>query len=129
MHTVGLIRGDGIGPEISDAAVRVLAAAGVEIDWQAIVVGQEARRRFGCDLPPPSLVQARRLRVLLKAPLLAERRSGGVMVDDPDGPRRYPSVNNGLRRELGAYVNLRPVRGWPRVSGAYHALDLVIVRE
>lgn len=129
MHTVGLVRGDGIGPEISDAAVRVVAATGVEIDWQAIVVGHEAKRRFGRDLPVASLAQARRLRVLLKAPLLAERCSGGVMVDDPAGPRRHPSVNNGLRRELGAYVNLRPVRGWPRVSGAYHALDLVIVRE
>jgi isocitrate dehydrogenase (NAD+) len=129
MHAVGLIRGDGIGPEIADATVRVLAATGVAIDWRPLVIGQEARRRFGTELPWESLEEARRLGVVLKAPLVAERRSGGVVVDRPSGPHRHPTVNNGLRRELDTFVNLRPVRGWVGVSGPYVALDVVIVRE
>jgi isocitrate dehydrogenase (NAD+) len=129
MHSVGLIRGDGIGPEIADATVRVLAATGVAIDWRPIAIGQDARRQYGAELPWDSLEQARRLGVVLKAPLVAERQSGGVVVDAPSGPRRHPSVNNGLRRELDAFVNLRPVRGWQGVSGPYASLDVVIVRE
>lgn len=129
VYSVGLIRGDGIGPEIADATVRVLEATGVAFDWQPIAIGQEARSRFGSELPWESLEQARRIGLILKAPLIAERQSGGIVVDAPSGPRRHPSVNNGLRRELGAFVNLRPAMGWRGVSGAYTSLNVVLVRE
>jgi isocitrate dehydrogenase (NAD+) len=108
---VALIRGDGIGPEITAAAQQVLDAAGVAIDWV------EAPMGHSLGLPLESLETVRRLGLALKGPLIAERCSGGITVED----RHYPSINNGLRRELGAYANLRPVRGGP--------MDLVIVRE
>ena len=107
MHEVAIVRGDGIGPEISEAAQRVLEASGVEIRWVEAPLGQEARRRLGSELPLESLEKIRRVGVALKAPLVAERLSGGVLVEAPHEARRYPSVNNGLRRELKAYANLK----------------------
>ena len=61
--------------------------------------------------------------------MLAERCSGGIVVEGNGAVRRYPSINNGIRRELGAYVNLRPIQGWEGVSGRYRELDIVMVRE
>jgi isocitrate dehydrogenase (NAD+) len=129
MHTVAIICGDGIGPEISEAAQKVLAASGAPLRWEEAPMGLEARRSLGSELPWESLEKVRRLGVALKAPLLAERCSGGVRVENGGPPRCYPSVNNGLRRELGAFANLRPIRGWQGVSGHYIDLDVVIVRE
>jgi isocitrate dehydrogenase (NAD+) len=80
-------------------------------------------------LPWDSLQQIRKLGVAIKGPLIAQRASGGVHVESPEGVRRHASINNGLRRELGAFANLRPLRGWPRISGRYENLDIVIVRE
>ncbi len=128
MYRVAVISGDGIGPEITTATLRVLEATGVGFEWLETPVGTAARRQCGSELPWESVEAIRRAGVALKAPLIAERQSGGVVVRGPDGERRYPSVNNGLRRELGAFVNLRPVRGWP-ISGRYADLDLVIARE
>ncbi|MGH9842921.1 MAG: isocitrate/isopropylmalate dehydrogenase family protein [Blastocatellia bacterium] len=129
MYQVALISGDGIGPEISDATVRVIEASGARINWQETLIGQEARRRLGAELPWDSLERIRALRVALKAPLIAEKASGGVIVEGGGKTRRHPSINNGLRRELDAYANLRPVRGFAGVSGPYRDLDVVIVRE
>lgn len=129
MHEAAIIRGDGIGPEISESTQRVIEASGVPIRWHEAPMGQEGRRRLGSELPFESLEKVRRLGVALKAPLVAERLSGGVVVEAPGETRRHPSVNNGLRRELGAYANLRPVRGFAGVSGRYQNLDLVLVRE
>lgn len=128
MYRVAVVSGDGIGPEITQATLRVLEATGLGFEWVEAPLGAEARRRFGSELPWESLEAIRRAGVALKAPLIAERQSGGVVVRGPEGERRYPSVNNGLRRELGAFVNLRPVRGWP-ISGRYAGLDIVIARE
>ncbi len=125
MPTVAIIRGDGIGPEITAATQRVLEATGVPFEWVEAPMGRDGRERLGAELPAESLETVRRIGVAIKAPLLAERLSGGVVVN----ARRYPSVNNALRRELGAFVNLRPIRGWEGVSGAYRHLDVVIVRE
>ncbi|MEK7408787.1 MAG: isocitrate/isopropylmalate family dehydrogenase [Acidobacteriota bacterium] len=129
MHKVALIRGDGIGPEISEATQRVIEAAGVAVHWEEAPMGGEGRRLRGADIPRESLETVRRLGVALKGPLIAKCRSGGVTVEDNGVVRRHPSINNGIRRELGAYANLRPVRGFEGVSGRYSALDIVIVRE
>ncbi len=129
MHKAALIRGDGIGPEICDAALQVVEASGVRVNWEEVLIGERARRELGAELPWESLEKIRRIGVALKAPLSAERCSGGVRVETDGEVRHYPSVNNGLRRELGAFANLRPMRGWPGVSGPYQNLDLVIVRE
>lgn len=128
MYRVAVVSGDGIGPEITQATLRVLEATGLGFDWLETPLGVAALERCGSELPWESLEAIRSAGVALKAPLIAERQTGGVVVRAPDGERRYPSVNNGLRRELGAYVNLRPVRGWP-ISGRYADLDLVIARE
>jgi isocitrate dehydrogenase (NAD+) len=128
MYRVAVVSGDGIGPEITQATLRVLEATGLGFEWIEAPLGMAARRSLGSELPFESLETIRRLGVALKAPLVAERQSGGVAVRAPDGERRYPSVNNALRRELGAYVNLRPIRGWP-ISGRYADLDVVIARE
>jgi isocitrate dehydrogenase (NAD+) len=129
MHTVGIIRGDGIGPEVSEAAVRVVEASGVVIRWEEIEIGSQAKLRMGSELPWASLQKLRELKVALKAPLLAHRCSGGVAVEEAGQVRRHPSINNGLRRELDLFVNVRPVRGWPKISGSHHPMNLIILRE
>jgi len=129
MHEVAVIRGDGIGPEITDAAQRVVEAAGVAIRWREVEAGEAARARTGEPLPASTLELVRRLGVALKAPLIAGRRTGGVTVTDESGSRRYPSINSALRRELGLFVNVRPARGFPGLSGRYAAMDVVVLRE
>jgi isocitrate dehydrogenase (NAD+) len=129
MYKAALIRGDGIGPEISEAAVRVIEASGARVSWEEVLIGQQARAELGAELPWDSLEKIRRLNVALKAPLIAERQSGGVRVEGNGSVRWHPSINNGLRRELGSYANLRPIQGWAGVSGPYQNLNIVIVRE
>ncbi len=129
MHEVAVIPGDGIGPEITEAAQRVVEAAGVAIRWHEVQAGEAARATSGEALPGAALATIRRLRVALKAPLLAGRRTGGITVTNEGGPRRYPSINSALRRELGLFVNVRPVRGFATLSGAYAAMDVIIFRE
>jgi isocitrate dehydrogenase (NAD+) len=123
MDTVAVIRGDGIGPEIVDATLRVLEASGASLDYREALAGEAARVRFGCELPVETVRLIRELGVALKAPLHARRMSGGVTVNDNGTVRRHPSVNNGLRRELNLFVNVRPVKGWAA------SMDLVIMRE
>ncbi len=129
MQKVALISGDGIGPEIAAATREVLAAAGARIQWEPAPMGQEAVARFGVPIPLSSIETVRRCRVALKGPMIAERCSGGVEIRDNGAVRRHPSINAAIRRELGAYANLRPVRGWKGISGAYAAMDIVLVRE
>ena len=129
MRRIALIRGDGIGPEISEATQRVLEAAGAEIEWREVLVGVRAKAECGHELPEESVHTLREIGVILKAPLIAERCSGGVAVGTGGGVRRYPSINNALRRELELFVNVRPVRGWSAISGRYARTDLVIMRE
>ena len=128
-YDVAIIRGDGIGPEISEATQRVLEAAGASIRWHDAPAGEDGLARAGRELPLSTIETIRRLGVALKAPLLAGRCTGGVVVEDNGRSRRHPSVNNGIRRELNLFVNVRPVRGWADLSGAYAALDIVIMRE
>lgn len=129
MHKVALISGDGIGPEISEATVTVVEASGAKVSWEEVPIGQAARELFGAELPWDSLERVRRLGVALKAPLIAERQSGGVTVEGDGFVRHHPSINNGLRREFGTFANLRPVQGWKGISGRYEDLNVVIVRE
>jgi isocitrate dehydrogenase (NAD+) len=128
-NRVAVIRGDGIGPEITDATIEILTAAGARIDWESVPVGASADALCGEPLPWSSLERLLDTGVVLKAPLLAGRRTGGVAVRQNGIIRQHPSINNALRRELGSFVNVRPVRGWRGVSGEYAAMDLVIMRE
>lgn len=129
MHQVAYIPGDGIGPEIMVSTQEVLAAAGSKIEWIEAPAGDDGVQRRGHPLPLETLAAIRRARVALKSPLAAARCSGGVTVEDAGGRRQHPSVNNGLRRELKLFANVRPVRSWPGVPAPVAGMDLVIFRE
>lgn len=116
-HKVTLIPGDGIGSEITGAVVRVIEAAGVEIEWESFIAGAEALSRFGDPLPEPVLESIRRNKVALKGPLTTPVGTG------------FASVNVRLRKTLDLYANLRPVRNIPGLVTPFGALDLVVVRE
>jgi isocitrate dehydrogenase (NAD+) len=116
-RTVTLIRGDGIGPEVADAVVAILAAAGAPLSFEEVVVGREAEKRDGDPLPPSALEAIRRTRVALKGP-----------VGTPIG-KGFQSVNVRLRQALALYANLRPVKNVPSVESRFQGVDLVVVRE
>lgn len=116
-HRITLIPGDGIGPEITGAVVRIIEAAGVEIEWESFVAGAEALSRHGDPLPEPVLESIKRNRVALKGPLTTPVGTG------------FTSVNVRLRKTLDLYANLRPVRTLPGVVTPFGELDLIVVRE
>jgi isocitrate dehydrogenase (NAD+) len=116
-HTITLIPGDGIGPEVTDAVLRILDATGVSISWERQLAGVVAFERTGEALPAELLASVRRNKVALKGP-----------VGTPIG-EGFTSVNVGLRKALDLYANLRPVWNLPGVPARCEGVDLVIVRE
>jgi isocitrate dehydrogenase (NAD+) len=116
-HTITLIPGDGIGPEVTEAVLRVLKAAGVAIDWDRHDAGVVAFERTGRALPAELLASIRRTRVALKGPVTTPIAEG------------FTSVNVGLRKTLDLYANLRPVANLPGAPARFNGVDLVIVRE
>ena len=116
-HTVTLIPGDGIGPEVSAAVVRILTAAGAEIEWERHDAGLVALERHGTTQPHPLLDSIERNKVGLKGPLTTPIGTG------------FTSVNVGLRKALGLYANLRPVYHLPGVPTRFEHVNLVLVRE
>lgn len=117
MYQITLIPGDGIGPEISAATKKVLAAAGVDIKWDEKLAGESALKECGELLPEDTLASIMRNKVALKGPLTTPVGSG------------YRSVNVALRKEFDLYVNLRPARSLQGVKSRYDNVDLVVVRE
>ncbi|MCP9494682.1 MAG: isocitrate dehydrogenase (NAD(+)) [Pyrinomonadaceae bacterium MAG19_C2-C3] len=116
-HTITLIPGDGIGPEVTSAVVRIIEAAGVEAHWETYYAGAQALEKFGETLPAELLDSIKRNKVALKGPITTPIGKG------------FTSVNVGLRKALDLYANLRPVRALPNVPCRYPELDLVVVRE
>jgi isocitrate dehydrogenase (NAD+) len=116
-HTITLIPGDGIGPEVSAAVVRIIEAAGVDIQWETHYAGAQALEKFGDTLPGELLESIKRNKLALKGPITTPVGKG------------FTSVNVGLRKALDLYANLRPVRALPNVPSRYPELDLVVVRE
>jgi isocitrate dehydrogenase (NAD+) len=116
-QTVTLLPGDGIGPEVTAATVRVLSSLGVELEWESHLVGAQAMERFGNPLPDDVLESIKRNRVCLKGP-----------VTTPVG-KGFRSINVSLRQELELYANLRPVASIPGFASKFTDVDLVIVRE
>ena len=116
-HTITLIPGDGIGPEVVSAVVRIVEAAGVEVAWETHYAGAQALEKFGETLPQDLLDSIKRNKVALKGPITTPVGKG------------FTSVNVGLRKTLDLYANLRPVRALPNVPCRYPELDLVVVRE
>lgn len=116
-HKITLIPGDGIGPEIIAATVRVLDATGVDIEWETQILGAQALEKYGETLPEAAIESMRETKVALKGPIMTPIGKG------------FTSVNVGLRRALDLYANVRPVKALPNVKCRYPELDLVIVRE
>ena len=117
-YRVTLIPGDGIGPEVTAAATRAVASAGVQVGWDIQSAGAAAVERYGTPIPDQLLSSLRRNRVGLKGPL--ETRVGR---------EGFRSVNVALRKTFDLYANLRPVRNVPGIRTAFAGVDLVIVRE
>jgi len=116
-HTITLIPGDGIGPEVTTAVVRIFKAAGLDIDWDRQDAGVVAFKKYGQSLPPQLLDSVKRNKVALKGPVTTPIAEG------------FTSVNVGLRKALDLYVNLRPVQNLAGVASRFQNVDLVIVRE
>ncbi|MBI4887335.1 MAG: isocitrate dehydrogenase (NAD(+)) [Acidobacteria bacterium] len=116
-HTITLLPGDGIGPEVAAAVVGILDRAGVDIEWESCLAGAAALERHGTTLPAEVLASIRRNKVALKGPLTTPVGGG------------FTSVNVGLRKALDLFANLRPVWKLPSVRSRYEQVDLVIVRE
>jgi isocitrate dehydrogenase (NAD+) len=116
-YTITLIPGDGIGPEVSGAVVKILEAAGLAVEWESYPAGLLAVERYGETLPKALIESIRRNKVALKGPVTTPVGGG------------FTSVNVGLRKALELYANLRPVWNIPSVKSRYEGVDLVIVRE
>ncbi|HEX4541834.1 MAG TPA: isocitrate/isopropylmalate family dehydrogenase, partial [Candidatus Acidoferrum sp.] len=116
-HTVTLIPGEGIGPEVATATRRILDAAGVEIDWEEIGGRTGDSSDQGQLVNQAAIDSVRRNRVALKGPM-ATAIAGGA-----------PSVNVALRKSLELYANLRPVKNLPGVKSHFEGVDLILVRE
>ncbi|MDQ6692510.1 MAG: isocitrate/isopropylmalate dehydrogenase family protein [Candidatus Dormibacteraeota bacterium] len=116
-HAVTLLEGDGVGPEICEASVRVLEATGVRFEWDRQPAGESAMAEHGTPLPERTLDSIRRTRVALKGPIGTPIGTG------------FRSVNVALRQELDLYALVRPVKAYRGARNLRDDLDFVIVRE
>ena len=117
MKRVTLIKGDGIGPEITDSVMKIINAAGVAIDWDIQTAGADLIETEGTPLPQRVLDSVKQNKIALKSP-----------VTTPIG-KGFRSVNVQLRKELDLYANLRPCYNLPNVKTRYDKVDIVVVRE
>jgi isocitrate dehydrogenase (NAD+) len=115
--SVTLIPGDGIGPEVVDAAVLAIEAAGAKLEWQRAAAGAGALPTHGTPIPAETLESVRRTKLALKGPLATPIGEG------------YRSVNVALRKEFDLYANVRPARSFAGVETRYTGVDLVVIRE
>ena len=117
MYKVTLIPGDGVGPEVVDAARKCIEATGVKIEWEKVDAGAEIMDKYGTPLPDGVIDSIKRNRVALKGPVTTPVGSG------------FRSVNVALRQKLDLYACLRPCKWYPGVKSRYEGIDLVVVRE
>lgn len=116
-HSVTLVRGDGTGPELAEAARRVLDATGVGFEWDIVDAGVDVMAETGTPMPDSVLESIRRNKVAIKGPITTPIGSG------------FRSVNVALRHSLDLYACLRPCKSYRGVRGRYTDVDLVLVRE
>ncbi len=117
MKQITLINGDGIGPEICDAVVKIIEASGLKINWDIQTAGADVIESEGTPLPERVINSIKKNKVALKAP-----------VTTPIG-KGFRSVNVQLRKELDLYANLRPCKNLPNVNTKFSNVDIVVVRE
>ncbi len=116
-YNITLIPGDGIGPEVTRAAVRILEATGLKFEWESFRVGAEAFERHGEYIPKELTESIERTRVGLKGPVTTPVGGG------------FASINVTLRKKFDLYANFRPIRNLPHIPTRYPDVDLIIVRE
>ncbi len=116
-HKVTLIPGDGIGPEVTGAAVRILEASGVKIDWEPFAAGSAAYAKSGEYIPKELTQSIERTGLGLKGPITTPIGGG------------FSSINVALRKQFELYANFRPIRNLPSLPTRYPGVDLAIVRE
>ena len=116
-HNVTLIRGDGTGPELVEAARRVLDATGVGFNWDVVEAGVDIMETAGTPLPQNVLDSIRKNKVALKGPITTPIGTG------------FRSVNVALRKELDLYACIRPCKYYPGIRSKYQDVDLIVVRE
>lgn len=116
-HTVTLIPGDGIGPEVAFAAKRVIDATGVPIEWEIVEAGGDVMYKYGTPLPEETIESIQRNHVALKGPITTPIGSG------------FRSVNVQLRQRLHLFANYRPAKSIPGVKTPFENVDLIVVRE
>src|SRR5215467_5104210 len=116
-HKVTLIPGDGIGPEVTRAAVRVLEATGVKFEWESFEAGAEAFEKYHEYIPKELVESIERTHVGLKGPVTTPIGGG------------FASINVELRKRFELYSNFRPIRNLPALPTRYPEVDLIIVRE
>jgi isocitrate dehydrogenase (NAD+) len=116
-YDVTLMPGDGIGPEVVEAARRVLEATGIDFNWDYQDLGMVAQEKHGTTLPDATIQSVQRTKVGLKGPTTTPVGTG------------FRSVNVGLRQALNLYANLRPAKTYQGVRSTFDNVDLIIVRE
>jgi len=112
-----LIPGDGIGPEVTDAAVRILEATGVKFEWESFAAGADAFEKYHEYIPKELVESVERTHVALKGPVTTPIGGG------------FSSINVQLRRQFELFCNFRPIRNLPGVTTRYPGVDLIIIRE
>jgi isocitrate dehydrogenase (NAD+) len=117
MHKITLIPGDGIGPEVTSAVVRILEATGTRFEWESYAAGADAYEKYKEYLPQELLASIERNRVALKGPITTPVGGG------------FASANVALRKKFELFANFRPIRNLPGVPTRYPGVDLIIVRE
>ena len=116
-YKITLIPGDGIGPEVTRAAVRILEASGLKFEWESFQAGAEAFEKYHEYIPKELTESIERTRVGLKGPVTTPIGGG------------FPSINVALRKQFELYANFRPIRNLPHIPTRYPDVDLIIVRE
>jgi isocitrate dehydrogenase (NAD+) len=116
-HKVTLIPGDGIGPEVTSAAVRILEATGIKFEWESFAAGADAYEKYHEYIPKELLDSIERTCCALKGPITTPIGGG------------FPSINVTLRKHFELFSNFRPIRNLPGVPTRYPGVDLIIVRE
>lgn len=117
MYKITLIPGDGTGPEITEVVKEVIAATGIKIQWETVLAGEEAIKKYGTPLPEEVFSSILKNKVALKGPITTPIGTG------------FRSVNVTLRQELGLYACVRPCKLYPGVKSLYKDIDLIIIRE
>src|ERR1700687_2754123 len=116
-YKITLIPGDGIGPEVTGAAVRILEATGLKFEWESFKAGAEAFEKYREYIPKELTESIERTRVALKGPVTTPVGGG------------FSSINVQLRKQFDLYANFRPIRNLPHIPTRYPDVDLIIVRE